>query len=211
VIPGGACCDRLSGTCTDGVAAEACADEFDVYSDNKLCSMVDCEAITGACCDTAPGAGACTETLQAECPESQHQLWTPLAACGEINCEEVTGSCCNTLAGGCATAVTQDQCGAGTDFVWNEGGTCSSCTPRLGACCIRSDNLTAECHSTTVAECDAAGGVWSDSQPCSAADCTPNFITIPAVSEWGLVVLALVLIVGGKIYWGSVRRNHTSG
>jgi len=29
--------------------------------------------------------------------------------------------------------------------------------------------------------------------------CDPNFITIPAVSQWGFAVLALLLLIVGKI------------
>jgi hypothetical protein len=201
-IPGGACCDRLTGLCTDGVEAAACAGQFQVYSDNKLCSMVECEAITGACCNTAPGAGgACVETTQAACPISQYQSWTMNAVCADVECDEVTGSCCNTLSGTCATTI-QAQCGPGSDFVWTEGGSCSTCVARTGACCVEPDVLTATCtDGQTLAQCTAAGGVWSDSQPCSAVECTPNFIPIPTVSEWGLAVLALMLLIGGKIYF----------
>lgn len=202
VIPGGACCDQIAGTCTDGVEADACLGEFDVYSDNKNCEIVECVALTGACCNTAPGAGgACVETTSGDCPTSQYQSWTVNAACGDITCLEVTGSCCNTLSGTCSEGVTQGQCGVGADFVWTEGGTCSSCTARLGACCVKPDNLTAECSATTLAQCDAAGGVWSDSQDCANVECVPNFIPIPTVSEWGLAVLALMLLIGGKIYF----------
>lgn len=210
-IAGGACCDQLTGLCTDGVAAVDCADQYDVYSVNKLCSMVECVALTGACCNTAPGAGgACVETTQAECPVGQYQSWTLGATCGDITCAEVTGSCCNTLTGTCSVGVTQGQCGVGADFVWTEGGTCSTCFARTGACCVEPSQTEAICtDGQTLAQCDAAGGLWSDSQPCSAVECLPNFIPIPTVSEWGLAVLALMLLIGGKIYFS--RREAAIG
>jgi len=199
-IPGGACCDQTTGMCTDGVEAAACADPFDVYSDNKLCTMVECAAIPGACCNTAPGAGgACVETLQADCPATQYQSWTPGVTCGDITCLEVTGSCCDGLTGSCSTTL-QSQCGPAS--TWTEGGSCSTCVARTGACCVEPSVLEAICtEGQTLAQCNAAGGLWSDSQPCSAVECTPNFIPIPTVSEWGLAILALMLLIGGKIYF----------
>jgi hypothetical protein len=202
-IPGGACCNQLTGNCTDGVEPGACTGQYDVYSDNKLCSMVPCVALTGACCNRAPGAGgACVETTQAECPTSQYQSWTINADCDDVPCDEVTGSCCNTLSGTCVTGVTQSQCGPGADFVWAVNGTCSACLARPGACCVEPSVTEAICtDGQTLAQCNAAGGLWSDSQSCSAVECVPNFIPIPTVSEWGLAVLALLLLVLGKIYF----------
>jgi len=202
-IPGGACCNQLTGTCTDGQEAAACPGPFMVYSDNKNCSLVECDALMGACCNTAPGAGgACVETTQADCPTSQYQSWTVNADCDDVTCDEVTGSCCNTLSGTCSI-TTQGQCGTGADFVWTEGGACpGTCVARTGACCVEPSNTEATCtDGQTSAQCAAAGGVWSDSQPCSAVECTPDFTPIPTVSEWGLAVLALMLLIGGKIYF----------
>jgi len=200
-IPGGACCSGL-GDCTDGVAALACAGQYDTYSVNKLCSMVPCVAVLGACCNRAPGAGgACVVTTEAECPTSQYQGWTQGADCTEAPCAEVTGSCCNSLTGACLSDVIQSQCPPGADYSWTEGGSCSTCVARQGACCVKPDVLTAECTSTTFAQCNTLGGVWTDSTDCANVLCTPDFIPIPTVSEWGLAVLALLLLIGGKIYF----------
>jgi len=200
-IPGGACCDQLTGTCTDGVAAVDCADQYDVYSVNKLCSMVECVALNGACCNTAPGAGgACVETTQANCPVGQYQTWTVGVACDSVACDEVTGSCCDTISGSCSTGVIQGAC-AGQ---WTEGGTCSSCVAATGACCVDDGLQTAACtDGQTLAACNAAGGVWTQGTACAdlADPCQSDFIAIPTVSEWGLAVLALMLLIGGKIYF----------
>jgi hypothetical protein len=251
-IPGGACCDRYAGTCTDGVDAMDCMGNGQIYSVNKLCSMVECDPILGACCNTAPGAGgscsetltgdcpvgqyqtwsegvlcadldpacaevtgaccnrapgaggACVETIQADCPVGQYVSWSEGVDCGDLDpaCAEVTGSCCNSLSGACSEGVTQGQCPVGADFTWTEGGTCSSCVARTGACCVEPSVTEAICtDGQTFAQCEAAGGVWSDSQSCDAVECLPDFIPIPTVSEWGLAVLALMLLIGGKIYF----------
>jgi hypothetical protein len=200
-IAGGACCDGLTGTCTDGVAAVDCADQYDTYSVNKLCSMVECVAVNGACCNTAPGAGgACVETTQANCPAGQYQTWTVGATCDSVACDEVTGSCCDTISGACQVGVIQGQCAG----VWTEGGTCSSCVAATGACCVDDGLASAACSDgQTLAACNAAGGTWTQGTACAdlTDPCQPDFTAIPTVSEWGLAVLALMLLIGGKIYF----------
>jgi hypothetical protein len=199
-IPGGACCNTLTGTCTDGLEAPACAGPFDVYSDNKLCSMVPCEAITGACCNTAPGSGgACTVTTQANCPESQYQTWTPNGDC-TAPCDEVTGSCCDGLSGSC-TITIQGACSC-AQCSWTEGGACpGNCVAATGACCVDDGLATANCtDGVTLAAC---AGTWTQGVACANLPdpCQPDFVAIPTVSEWGLAVLALMLLIGGKIYF----------
>jgi len=46
------------------------------------------------------------------------------------------------------------------------------------------------------------GGEWSRETDCVYVTCDPSFVTIPTVSAWGLVILALVLLIGGKIWLG---------
>lgn len=198
-IPGGACCNQYTGDCTDGGEADACVGPYDVYSDNKLCDMVGCDIIYGSCCNTAPGAGgACSITLEAECPTSQYQSWTSGGSCD--GCAEVTGACCNALTGFCSITI-QGDCAVGGDVSWTEGGTCSTCTAATGACCVDDGLATANCtDGVTQAACT---GEWTRGVACDALEdpCAADFIPIPTVSEWGLAVLALMLLIGGKIYF----------
>jgi len=201
-IPGGACCHGITGTCVDGVSAAECNGPFDTYSFNKLCSMVGpCVAIEGACCDSAPGAGgSCSQTTQANCT-GQYLTWTPAVECSTVACAEVQGACCDRLTGSCSSTL-QAACNC-ADCVWTVGGACGStpCVTIQGACCVQTEQ-TAECTQTSQAACATLGGTWTRETDCSAVECEPLFTPIPTVSEWGLVIMALMLLVGGKVYFG---------
>jgi hypothetical protein len=197
-IPGGACCDTLTGDCTDGVEAVDCADQYDVYTDNKTCGLVPCDPILGACCNAAPGAGgACTQTIQADC-QGVYNNWTPASSVCVPDCAEVTGSCCNTISGVCTSGVIQSACAG----VWTEGGSCpGNCVAATGACCVDDGLATASCTDGVTQS--ACAGTWTQGGTCATLPdpCVPDFTAIPTVSEWGLAVLALLLLIGGKIYF----------
>ena len=46
---------------------------------------------------------------------------------------------------------------------------------------------------------------WEKGTSCAAFDCEPAFEAIPTVSEWGLVIMTLLLLTGAKIYFGRRR------
>jgi len=72
----------------------------------------------------------------------------------------------------------------------------------VGACCDQAP--FGGCSQTTAEECTCSNCVWSEGQSCSAIECVHT--AIPTVSEWGLVVLTLSLVIGGKIFFGRRRR-----
>ncbi|MEK6797757.1 MAG: IPTL-CTERM sorting domain-containing protein [Planctomycetota bacterium] len=210
-IPGGACCDAIAGACTDGVDAAACSGDYKTFYVNKTCDLTPaCVAVTGACCNTASGAGgACSETTLAQCPVGPYVNWSVGQLCADVNCREVTGACCDTLLGDCAVTVS-GGC-QGEDDQWSEGRDCTQvqCSPAQGACCdsaVGGDRTQASCTSTSMVECNF---VWTRGSTCAEVICNPDFIAIPTVSEWGLVVLALLLLAGGKVYFGR-RQSATA-
>ncbi len=76
------------------------------------------------------------------------------------------------------------------DFLVNE----------LGACCA--DDGT--CTETTEADCD---GTWLG----LGTDCDPNPCAqppIPTVSEWGLIIMTLLLLTAGTIIFGRLRHRR---
>jgi hypothetical protein len=198
-IVGGACCRGLTGVCEDGVSANECSGEFDTYTDGKLCSSPSvpaCDAVTGSCCDSSPGAGgACSITTQADC----NFTWTANGLCED--CAEVTGACCNALLGSCTVGI-QSACNC-PDCSWTQGALCShiACNPIQGACC-RQTEQTADCVQSSQAECSCENCTWTRETDCADVECDPLFTPIPTVSEWGLVIMALLLLVGGKVYFG---------
>jgi hypothetical protein len=58
-----------------------------------------------------------------------------------------------------------------------------------------------------LAQCDAIGGEWTRETDCIFVACEPSFSTIPAVSQWGLVVLTLLLLIGGKLWIARPERR----
>ncbi len=209
-IPNGACCNGIDGVCTDNVLAADCAGPSDTYSDNKLCSMISCSRDVGSCCDSSPGlAGRCTPGVFPEDCTGALQTFSKLDDCTGGVCEEITGACCDGLTGGCSEE-TQGGCPLlGTNAPWSTwtiGAACSeiSCTAAAGACCDTGTNdpTVATCTQTIMSACDCSKCSWAKGVLCEETQCLPNFQIIPTVSQWGLGVLTLLLLVGGKIYFG---------
>lgn len=72
----------------------------------------------------------------------------------------------------------------------------------VGACC---DQATfGGCSQTTSTGCACPTCTWYEGQACSGIACVHT--AIPTVSEWGLVVLALLLLTGAKLYFGRRRQ-----
>jgi hypothetical protein len=268
-----ACCDGVTGTCTDGADANSCAGPSNHYYPNVQCSQLGsdpkypptCDRDTGACCDTSPGAGCpgpegvCTDGVLPEDCQGAQRTWTKNAACAAVpgtcnvgagscdaagfcnyghgkigapcvaasdcdvpgfcsagkvgdlcstdadcnilaaTCEEATGSCCNTLAGTCEDDVLQADC-SGAQRVWTKLGSCSAvdCDAVLGSCC--DTDPFGGCTDTTSAGCTCSTCVWTKLGSCATTACTHS--SIPTVSEWGLVVLTLLMLTGAKVYFG---------
>lgn len=268
-----ACCDGVTGTCTDGVDAVDCSGPSSHHYPNVLCSQLGtdpkyppaCDRDTGACCDHSPLAGgpgpegSCTDGVLPENCAGDQQTFSKNAACAAVagtcalnpgscdatgwctnpvpnvgapcltaadcaapgfcsagkvgdycstdadcdvpavTCLEDTGSCCNTLEGTCTDGVLFADC-SGAQRLWTKNGDCGSvaCDAVLGACCDA--DPFGSCTDTTAAGCVCDKCTWSKLQSCSTVECTHN--SIPTVSEWGLVVLTLLLLTGAKVYFG---------
>jgi hypothetical protein len=86
-----------------------------------------------------------------------------------------------------------------------------TCTDTCGTCsvtCVRSDNqplpgpppngpITVTCVASD--ECDNGSSCTIDVELSEAGEC---FKAIPTMSEWGLLVLTLLLLTGAKIFFG---------
>lgn len=153
-----------------------------------------CRGLTGVCEDNVPQS-ACggpfdTFTLRKSCG-------TPEA--GE--CVQVTGACCSDPVNGtCVAGVPQSACPA--PGVWTPNGSCTAvCAPHLGACCNTDTGTCAD--GVLLVDCSDAGEVWTDGASCSTIEC--ESAAIPTVSEWGLVIMTLLLLAGAKVYFGRRR------
>ncbi|MBI1825682.1 MAG: hypothetical protein HY287_08815 [Planctomycetes bacterium] len=130
--------------------------------------------VTGACCETNGAAQGCRDGVaQSECDDAD-ETWTENATCIEVPC-----SCIPNCAG---RECGDDGCG-GSCGICNDGLFCNgveTCGPQGG--CI----LGAPPCQLNIEHCDEA-----------TQQCEPN--PIPTVSEWGLMVLLLVLLTGAKL------------
>ena len=201
-IPEGACCDGNTGECIDNVPVEQCVGDQMEWFDNKLCSMIECLRHTGACCDGTNGV--CVNDLYPEDCTGDQQEWFKGLTCLDIVCEEHTGACCDNLTGSCMDDTLQGDCLGGpyAQPEWFKMTLCGEiqCVPAMGACCDHDDG---SCTQMTQAACLALPkGEWFKATDCAAIECVANFIPIPTVSEWGLAILALLLLVGAKVYFG---------
>ena len=150
---------------------------------------------------TVIGQGACFDGNERTCIDvaglgdclGAQQVFTP-----NVPCTALTGACCGTLNGICEDEVVVGDC-QGDQRVWTMDATCAEvvCDPAPGACCDQ--DVFGTCTETTVMACDCKKCVWHKLLTCEDIECLHT--VIPTVSQWGLVVLTLLLLIGAKIYF----------
>ena len=199
-VPTGACCNPTAGTCSTAteddclaaggtylgdIAADGsggCDDGVDTDSDGSRdeCDLCDTDPLK-----TAPGQCGCGN------PDTDTDLD------GTANCNDL----CPTDPGKIAPGV----CGCGVSDVDSDGDGTSDCQDG----CPDDPNKTAP----GTCGCGVSEGVDSDGDgildcvdQCPGVDDAVFFPgcqgAIPTVSEWGMVVLALLLLAGAKVYFG---------
>ncbi len=197
---GGAECNPADGKCMslpDAPQGTMCE------RDANLCTIDECD-----------GAGNCVQVDVVVC-----QPAVPPCEAGEV-CNIMTGVCDTLPDAGSGTPCESDgdEC---TDDVCDGAGACTHNNNGLcGACCLANQAcvenvLAATCEGLggshlgegTVCHGDSDGdGIDDQCDICPGVDdavFAPGCLgAIPTVSEWGLVVLALLLMVGGKLYFG---------
>ncbi|MCO6436397.1 MAG: hypothetical protein J5J06_04850 [Phycisphaerae bacterium] len=158
------------------------------------------DALCNACCDAF---GDCANVAaEQDCDGTFF---------AEIACESPSmpacptptlGACCDEMSGVC-TETSAAACGSTRTFTL--GAHCSeiTCEPPTGACCNATEGT---CTETAGADCDCPFCTWHLGQSCDDVPdpCAAAFI--PAASEWGLAVLALVLLITAKVYFGRTER-----
>ena len=185
----GACCDTngADAGCTDDVAAVDCAGADKVYTKNKSCGSAEAGP-----CDCIPVCAG--------------------LACGDDGCGGSCGTCNDNV------ACTVDTCNAGACVYTPNNAACDD-----GLVCNGGENCSLQgCKAGTPLNCGADGlfcngtegcaepnGCFAGTPPCNpsteicdeATDtCAPA--AIPTVSEWGLAIMSLLLLVGLKVYFG---------
>jgi hypothetical protein len=184
---GGQHCNPANGQCVndpDAPLSTPCEVE------GNLCTIDHCN-----------GIGACVKYDDVDC-----QPAVPPCEGGQ-HCNPTNGQCVNDpdapLSTPCekdADVCTKDHC--------NGNGQCVYLSNICGACCFDDGSCT---NGLTQVACEAAGGEFNGLGSTCLGDHNGDGKddlcgAIPTVSEWGLAALTLLLLAGGKVYFGR-RRN----
>lgn len=154
-------------------------------------------------------------TIQHTClPRNPDPQSLDLSFCITGNAQPQTGACCY-LDGTCANMTFTECIGSGGNYL-GDGTACSgdgdgdgfddTCEQSMGACCYEDGVCTHE----TEPGCAHNGGTFMGvGTACSEVQCgTPN---IPTMSQWGMLVLALLLVAAGTVAVVRRRRQALTG
>ncbi|MFQ5496183.1 MAG: IPTL-CTERM sorting domain-containing protein, partial [Phycisphaerae bacterium] len=213
--------DPVTGCFTTGepcdMSSESCCEDVDVCA--QCCVDSQCDDFDNCTTDSCD-AGTCRFD-PVVCPDDG------LFCTGVESCNPATGQCvssgppCLGPAGVCcdATDTCVAECCSDTDCVDSDGCTGEVCSsglcfhpPVCGACCV-SDPVPACSDGITSRDCASLGGDFKLGEVC-VGDANGNGVdetcetVIPTVSQWGLIVLTLLLLAGAKIRFG--RRRATA-
>jgi hypothetical protein len=192
----GACCDTNGADtgCTDNVLSGACQGADKVWTENGKCADINCMCIpdcTGATCGDDGCGGSC-----GTCDDGN--VCNGLETCNaNRTCDAGTPLTCNDndACNGVETCDPVAGCRPGTPLVCGDGVACNgqeTCNPSSG--CVGGTPVNCDDGiDCTVDTCNEPSGTCTNDD----ADCS-----IPTVSEWGLVVLTLMLLIGAKVYFG---------
>ncbi len=209
VEPVGVCCYAAGGC--DVVAEKDCVDGA-YRGDNVLDDIQDCNSALGDPdgdnfwyeCDNCPST---SNPGQEDCnDDGEGDACDPDPGEGDKD-----GDGCCDHADACPNdprkCAESGQCGCGEEEIDSDGDGCNDCvdecpddptTCEAGICgCGATANDREDNDGDGVLNCvDQCPGIDDN---VFAPDCKGN---IPTVSEWGLVILALLLLVAGKVYFG---------
>jgi len=220
--PGGAVCQAISQPCNAVPGGADCAfcEGCDAFPTVGCTTDADCPSprpgIPAGVCEPNPtfvcnNDGDCPAGTTCQVPAvspggvlctTDDECLTYVTAAPA--CDETPGACCEQVFGTCEDNVLSADCPTGTaaQMIWSKGQSCTAvgCSADLGACC---DHETfGGCTETTFVGCPTEGtkNEWTKEATCAEIECT--HVAIPTVSEWGIVVLTLLLLVGAKVYFG---------
>ena len=201
---------------------EACCDAPGVcYMADAMCCLANAHAPQGAgtVC-TAPEAccfphGWCQMVDPLCCVDQGGEPRGPgtqclgTAACcfPDGSCEYLDALCCENRGG---TPYTGELCGDLQGCCIPDAGTClAACVNTAELCCIGEFGGTPMGSGTACGTDSDADGIDDLCDVCSGVNdhdfCPGCNSAIPTVSEWGLVILTLLLLVAGKVYFGRCR------
>jgi hypothetical protein len=183
-----------------GVITHTCLPREPQSLDLSFCITKEIEEPTGACCDDE--TGVCVDyVLESDCPPPLRFAANTLCVDLEPPCGPV-GACCDEETGDCVDFVPIGDCPP--EFRFEANTLCADLVPPcgpVGACC---DDDNADCVDfVPIGDCPPefrfeANTLCADLEP-------PCGVMIPTLSEWGILILALLLVGAGTV--AIVRRR----
>jgi len=221
----GACCDGTTGTCIPSLEEVECAGDQRRWFVHRLCADIlssgECQQHRGACCDMSQPDGECrSNVLPGDCDTSNPQIrWYKNLLCledgGPVDCLEHTGACCDQRIADpalrCEDDISESLCPIDDprQVQWYKDTACADidCPEHTGACC--DEDTFGGCEDNVPASlCNCKKCVFYKDTLCNQIVCLHK--SIPTVSDWGLVVMTLLLLTGAKIYFGRRRSDVPS-
>jgi len=205
-------CDTCSEICVAGSCVSTCGDGIcDVSCEDCGSCPADCHCDDGVDCtnDTCE-AGVCVYTPNdAKCADDGDPCTDDVcdATSGCIHPENsVCGACCihSEIDGGCQDRVPPSDCTGDPQLTHFPGETCleiearGDCLEHTGACC--DEDTFGGCEVLTESACTCKKCVFHKDEACADVVCVHK--AIPTMSQWGLAVLTLLLLIGAKVYFG---------
>ncbi len=105
----------------------------------------------------------------------------------------VVGACCS--AGACVANVSDPFCTSLGGVYQGDASDCGLVNCELPGACCRPD---ASCDEVVASLCNGTADVFTPGGSCDPNPCS----VIPTVSEWGVMLMVLLLLVGGTIVFG---------
>lgn len=195
--------------------------EGTVCDDNQACCYDDgtCTNINPLCCVSQGGSpfsagsfclgtvacclpdGSCTEMDKLCCLALDGISGADGSTCSQEACCFADGSCAEQAPLCCAAEGGTSQ---GPGSACAAGGMCQ---PLVGACCH--DSIGECAQDVTESQCLSTGGRYGgDDSSCESIDPPCAEAAVPTTSTWGLAVLALSLLVAGKVRLGRQYAKH---
>lgn len=132
----------------------------------------------------------------------------------------ISGDSCVGCESGCAISTAECVALGGafsdTDAICVDKGAGADCVgpaDNSGCCQISSDECLDEQIDYFTCTGEAGGIAWFQGTDCSEVpQCgeSPQVSNIPALGEWGMIALAVVLVIAGVIYFAHRRRHSAS-
>ncbi len=79
---------------------------------------------------------------------------------------------------------------------------CVGCEDCVNGACVDNQAKCVGCEDCVDGACADSDEKCPPGKKCVDSACVKNTTGIPTVSQWGVAVLTLLLLVGGKIYFG---------